>query len=211
MQHPGVNLRALFSDQTESFLQVQTFRPAGKRGRKNYIIHLRLRTAAGEMQECRLMTDDGDIPMVLESEDDWFSYYGTEITSKGEAVRYAFRIITKPNLAKKDPRSREYIYTRTGLKSKTFYTVAVKSGKPCISLALTNSVNANQCYILKEDMEALGLTESLYELDFEATAVKNIESQETGVKSGATYDLQGRPATNGTQGIVIENGSKVLK
>ena len=118
MQHPGVNLRALFSDQTESFLQVQTFRPAGKRGRKNYIIHLRLRTAAGEMQECRLMTDDGDIPMVLESEDEWFSYYGTEITSKGEAVRYAFRIITKPNLAKKDPRSREYIYTRTGLKSK---------------------------------------------------------------------------------------------
>ena len=60
-------------------------------------------------------------------------------------------------------------------------------------------------------MEALGLTESLYELDFEATAVKKVESQEPGVSNGATYDLQGRPATNGTQGIVIENGSKVLK
>ena len=118
MQHPGVNLKALFADQTENFLQVQSFRPLGKKSRKNYILHLRLRTAAGEMKECRLMTEEKEIPMALESEDKWFSYYGVEIKSKGEPLRYAFRIITKPDLSKKDPRSHEYIFTRTGLKDK---------------------------------------------------------------------------------------------
>ncbi|MBP5361245.1 MAG: DUF3472 domain-containing protein [Bacteroidaceae bacterium] len=101
---------------------------------------------------------------------------------------------------------------KTGLKSKTFYTVAVKSGKPCLALSLTNSVTANQCYILKEDMEALGLTENQYDFDFDsATAIKEVESQESGVKSGATYDLQGRPATEATQGIVIEKGKKIKR
>ena len=136
----------------------------------------------------------------------------TPVVLKGEGyANLQFPILPSQTFPEEQGIMKGTLLKKTGLKSKTFYTVAVKSGKPCISLALTNSVNANQCYILKEDMEALGLTESLYELDFEATAVKNIESQETGVKSGATYDLQGRPTTNGTQGIVIENGSKVLK
>ena len=136
----------------------------------------------------------------------------TPVILKGEGyANLQFPILPSQTFPEEEGIMKGTLLKKTGLKSKTFYTVAVKSGKPCISLALTNSVNANQCYILKEDMEALGLTESLYELDFEATAVKNIESQETGVKSSATYDLQGRPATNGTQGIVIENGSKVLK
>ena len=67
--------------------------PEKKRGKKQFIICIRLRTAAGEMKECALVTEDGGIPMALEREDEWFSYYSAEITSKGEAVRYVFRLL----------------------------------------------------------------------------------------------------------------------
>ncbi|MBP5629330.1 MAG: DUF3472 domain-containing protein [Bacteroidaceae bacterium] len=137
----------------------------------------------------------------------------TPVILKGD--NYAslhFPIINAQTFSEEEGLMKGTLQKKTGMKSKTFYTVAVKSGTPCIALSLTNSVTANQCYILKEDMEALGLTESQYNLDFDnATAIKEVESQESGVKSNATYDLQGRPATEATKGIVIEKGKKVKK
>ena len=117
MNHTGVNAKALFTDQTKDYLQVQSIRPSKRRGKKQFIICIRLRTAAGEMKECALVTEDGGIPMALEREDEWFSYYSAEITSKGEAVRYVFRLTTVPGLTGKDLRPRKYIFTRNGLKT----------------------------------------------------------------------------------------------
>ena len=123
-----------------------------------------------------------------------------------------FPIIPAQTISEEEGLMKGTLQKKTGMKSKTFYTVAIKSGTPCLSLSLTNSVTANQCYILKEDMEALGLTENQYDLDFNnATAIKEVETLESGVKSGATYDLQGRPAAQDAKGIVIEKGKKIKK
>ncbi len=94
---------------------------------------------------------------------------------------------------------------KSGMKSKTFYTFTSKSSKPALALALGTTVNANQCYVTKEDMDALGLEETQYILDFDnATAVDNIKSQTAG-SNGKAYDLQGRKTNPDTKGIVIMN------
>ena len=118
MNHTGVNTKALFTDQTRDFLQVQNIRPSRKKGKRQYIIRIRLRTAAGEMKACSLMTEEAEIPMQLESENGWFSYYSAEVTSKGEAVRYVFRLTTAPMPARKSGRSRTFVFTRNGLKAE---------------------------------------------------------------------------------------------
>ena len=136
----------------------------------------------------------------------------TPVILKGESyANLFFPIVASQTPQEEEGLMKGTLLKKTGLKSKTFYTVGVKSGKPCISLALTNSVSANQCYILKEDMEALGLTENQYVLDFDnATAVNSVEDTNIEAKSSKTYDLQGRPTTNDAKGVVIEDGKAVL-
>lgn len=137
----------------------------------------------------------------------------TPVILKGESyASILFPIIPAQTISGEETLMKGTLLKKTGLKSKTFYTIAVKSGKPCIALSLTNSVTANQCYIPKEDMDALGLTENQYDLDFDnATAISEVEVSGSRPQSSNTYDLQGRPATESTQGIVIENGKKILK
>ena len=109
MHRSGINTKALFSDQTEEFLQVQTIGNSKKKGKKQFILRIRLRAARGETDECRLMTDDDEIPMQIIKEDDWFTYYEAETSSRGEPVRYAFRIIAG---------DQEFVYTRTGIRKR---------------------------------------------------------------------------------------------
>ena len=109
MNQPPINTKALFTDQTESFLKVLPIRPPTRKGRKRYAIRIRLRTAAGEVDRAVLLTDDGEIPMHVERESKWFIFFTVEVETGWDPLRYAFRL----RLA--DSR-REVIYKRTGLE-----------------------------------------------------------------------------------------------
>ena len=61
-------------------------------------------------------------------------------------------------------------------------------------------------------MEALGLTEAQYEIDFDsATAVKDVQAAQQESKDGKTYDLLGRPADEDASGVVIRDGKTILQ
>ena len=109
MQHEALNTKALFSDQTPEFLNVQTIKPLRRNGRKQYVIRIRLRTAAGDADNCVLLTDLGEIPMRVEKENAHFIYFSAEVVSDGRPVRYAFRI----RLART---GEEFLYKRTGIE-----------------------------------------------------------------------------------------------
>ena len=109
MQHEALNTKALFSDQTPEFLNVQTIKPLRRNGRKQYVIRIRLRTAAGDADNCVLLTDLGEIPMRVEKENAHFIYFSAEVVSDGRPVRYAFRI----RLART---CEEFLYKRTGIE-----------------------------------------------------------------------------------------------
>ena len=109
MQHEALNTKALFSDQTPEFLNVQTIKPLRRNGRKKYAIRIRLRTAAGDADNCVLLTDLGEIPMRVEKENAHFIYFSAEVVSDSRPVRYAFRI----RLALT---GEEFLYKRTGIE-----------------------------------------------------------------------------------------------
>ena len=109
MPQDYINTKALFTDQTESFLKVLPIRPPTRKGRKRYAIRIRLRTAAGEVDRAVLLTDDGEIPMHVERESKWFIFFAVEVETGWDPLRYAFRL----RLA--DSR-REVIYKRIGLE-----------------------------------------------------------------------------------------------
>ena len=109
MQHEALNTKALFSDQTPEFLNVQTIKPLRRNGRKQYVIRIRLRTAAGDADNCVLLTDLGEIPMRVEKENAHFIYFSAEVVSDGRPVRYAFRI----RLVRT---GEEFLYKRTGIE-----------------------------------------------------------------------------------------------
>ena len=90
MQNDSLNTRALFTDQTQEFLKVQTIKPLKKYGRKHYVIRIRLRTAAGDVDRSILLTEHGEVRMQVEKENAHFIYFSAEITSYGRPVRYAF-------------------------------------------------------------------------------------------------------------------------
>lgn len=136
----------------------------------------------------------------------------TPVILKGDSyATLLFPILPSQTYPEEEGLMKGTLLKKTDLKSKTFFTVTVKSGQPCISLALTNSVTANQCYILKDDMDALGLTETQYDIDFgNITAIKDINAAKAEPAS-KTYDLQGRLADGQAKGILIESGKAVLK
>ena len=109
MNQPLINTKALFTDQTEAFLKVMPIRPPSRRGRKRYAIRIRLRTAAGEVDRCVLMTDGGEIPMNVEREDKWFIFFAAEVETGWDPLRYAFRLRLADS-------GREVIYKRTGVE-----------------------------------------------------------------------------------------------
>ena len=109
MQHEALNAKALFSDQTPEFLKVQTIKPLRRSGRKSYVIRIRLRTAAGDADNCVLLTDLGEIPMRVEKENAHFIYFSAEVESDGTPVRYAFRIRLAGT-------GEEFLYKRTGIE-----------------------------------------------------------------------------------------------
>ena len=119
-------------------------------------------------------------------------------------------IVTKENNTADASIVRGTLLKKAGLKSKTFYTITAKSGKPVIALSLGSTVNANQCYILKEDMENLGLTESQYAINFDKfTGIEDIENTQAQTGSD-TYDLQGRKISADSKGIIIKNHKTIL-
>ena len=109
MPQDHINTKALFTDQTESFLKVLPIRPPTRKGRKRYAIRIRLRTAAGEVDRAVLLTDDEEIPMHVERESKWFIFFAAEVETGWDPLRYAFRL----RLAES---GREVIYMRTGLE-----------------------------------------------------------------------------------------------
>ena len=109
MPQDHINTKALFTDQTESFLKVLPIRPPTRKGRKRYAIRIRLRTAAGEVDRAVLLTDDEEIPMHVERESKWFIFFAAEVETGWDPLRYAFRL----RLAES---GREVIYMRTSLE-----------------------------------------------------------------------------------------------
>ena len=121
MPQQPLDTKALFSDQTSQFLKVLPIRPPSRKGRKRYAIHIRLRTAAGDVDKCVLMTDGGEIPMRVEREDRWFIYFSVEVETGWDPLRYAFRL----HLVDKDE---ELIYKRTGIAKYKPHSKARKKG-----------------------------------------------------------------------------------
>ena len=109
MQYEALNATALFSDQTPEFLKVQTIKPLRRSGRKTYVIRIRLRTAAGDADNCVLLTDLGEIPMHVEKENAHFIYFSAEVESDDTPVRYAFRVRLAAT-------GEEFLYKRTGIE-----------------------------------------------------------------------------------------------
>ena len=109
MQNDLLNTRALFTDQTQEFLKVQTIKPLKKYGKKQYAIRIRLRTAAGDVDRSILLTEEREIRMQVEKENAYFIYFSAEITTDGKPVRYAFRL----RLAHT---GEEILYKRTGVE-----------------------------------------------------------------------------------------------
>ena len=111
MPQDHINTKALFTDQTESFLKVLPIRPPTRKGRKRYAIRIRLRTAAGEVDRAVLLTDDEEIPMHVERESKWFIFFAAEVETGWDPLRYAFRL----RLAES---GREVIYMRSDDRKK---------------------------------------------------------------------------------------------
>ena len=109
MQNDLLNRGALFTDQTQEFLKVQTIKPLKKYGKKQYAIRIRLRTAAGDVDRSILLTEEREIRMQVEKENAYFIYFSAEITTDGKPVRYAFRL----RLAHT---GEEIFYKRTGVE-----------------------------------------------------------------------------------------------
>lgn len=100
---------------------------------------------------------------------------------------------------------------KTGLKTRSVYTITTKNGQPTISLAMAGNVNANQCYILKQDMDSLGLTENSYVIDFNnITAIPSATQTPAPKADNKAWDIQGRATTPDAKGIIIRNGAKVM-
>jgi len=108
MQQELLNTKALFTDQTQEYLKVQIIKPLRKSGRKRYAIHIRLRTAAGEVDRSVLLTDQGEIRMQVEKENAHFIYFSADVESDGRPVRYAFRLRLAAG-------GEEVLYRRTGV------------------------------------------------------------------------------------------------
>ena len=105
-----LNERALFTDQTQEFLKVQTIKPLKKYGKKHYVIRIRLRTGAGDVDRSTLLTDQGEVRMQVEKENAHFIYFSAQITTDDKPVRYAFRLRLAGT-------GEEILYKRTGVES----------------------------------------------------------------------------------------------
>lgn len=120
------------------------------------------------------------------------------------------KVIPRQTINDQETIVRGTLLKKSGLKSKTYYTIGSKSGKPVISLAMGSTVSANQCYILKEDMDSLGLIETQYVINFDhLTGIDNVNAAETTTSTKA-YDLQGRLTSPDTKGIIIKNRKTIL-
>ncbi len=104
-----LNGRALFTDQTQEFLKVQTIKPLKKYGKKHYVIRIRLRTGAGDVDRSTLLTDQGEVRMQVEKENAHFIYFSAQITTDDKPVRYAFRLRLAGT-------GEEILYKRTGVE-----------------------------------------------------------------------------------------------
>ena len=107
MLQGSLDSRALFTDQTEQFVQVSAIGASRKEEDKRYVVRIRLRAAAGEIRECYLMTERGDIPMQPDLQDGRFVFYAAEVITDDTPVRYAFRLVLAET-------GEEVFYKRTG-------------------------------------------------------------------------------------------------
>lgn len=100
---------------------------------------------------------------------------------------------------------------KTGMKTRSVYTISLKSGQPTVSLAVVGTVNANQCYILKQDMDSLGFTQTSYPIDFNnITGLSDAKANASATTDSRTWDIQGRATEPDAKGIVIRKGQKLL-
>ena len=107
MLQGSLDIRALFTDQTDEFVQVSAIGATKKEEINQYAVRIRLRAAAGEIRECYLMTERGDIPMQPDLQDGRFVFYAAEVITDDTPVRYAFRLVLAET-------GEEVFYKRTG-------------------------------------------------------------------------------------------------
>lgn len=122
MFHGKLDIRALFTDQTEEFLRVIPVGSCRKEKGRKYVLRFRLRAAQGQIKDCFLVTQTQEIRMQPEMEEGRFIYYYAEAVTDGKPVRYAFKLILSDS-------KEELIFKRTGVYEKNGDRVkAVYSG-----------------------------------------------------------------------------------
>ena len=83
--HPLLDGDALFSDETQNFLEPMEPAPGET-------VRIRLRTAADNVDEAQLVTENARYPMHLVSTDGYFDFYETEVTMGEETFAYWFEV-----------------------------------------------------------------------------------------------------------------------
>lgn len=136
----------------------------------------------------------------------------TPAVLRGDAFgSYTFKTVASQSAPLESPLLRGTFLRKTGLASKSVYTIGVKSGKPCLSLYAGTSVNANQCYVPKELIDQLQLTATTFTLDFENATATHSATTTSYDTSAPAYNLQGHKVSEPQSGIVIQGGHKVKR
>lgn len=156
---------------------------------------------------------------------DGFNEYGPQLSPVGDTLfartpvilqgesygSYRLSILQSRTLKSIQTPLQGTLLKKTGLKIRSVFTVTIKSGKPSIALAVAGSVNANQCYIPKQVMDSLGLTEDTYAIDFDnITGINSAENTPSLQTTNQAWDIQGRATKPESKGIVIQKRRKVL-
>lgn len=153
---------------------------------------------------------DGNGPLLSPVTDTIFAR--TPVILKGDSYgNYLFTILQSRTLREVSTPLQGTLLRKTGLKTRNFYTVTARNGVPMLSQTVGTTVNANQCYILKETMDSLGLTEARYTIDFNnITAVSTAVAESKEKDDTRAWNLRGQIADPDAKGIIIRKGQKVL-
>ena len=93
-------LKAFFSDETAAFRNPVFAKP-------NDIMTIRLRTPKNLRIAPVLLSDESEVTMAVERENERFCYYTCELTVPAHKTHYGFKVVYDDRL---------YYYTRTGVK-----------------------------------------------------------------------------------------------
>jgi hypothetical protein len=122
-------------------------------------------------------------------------------------AEYQLNVLMSTNEALSGNLLKGTLPAKTYMVAHTYYVIDVADGKPVMSQAQTGAVAANGVYLYIGD----GVPNlNTLSFDFEeADGIRGIH--ETKNADGKAYDLLGRPTQDGSTGIIINEGKKLIK